>query len=422
MNKEYIFTEGCQYNKEEVPNHLPVSDYFSYNKITKKLTPTMCGIILTNDNNNYFFFPKGYLVNDNKKTANLLLNVLKKYGYTQNKNIGFGETEVNLEKSHFFSVVDWLINDFFENDIYKEMEDIHEVNGKGRPLWAKTIKSKSPFISDKQVFYPEILTNKRTFNDNYLITQIHHNIIYECLIRFGWIYGASKNINPINLLIPIEQQTIVLKKKIRETNVSREIRLLKMLVEYLTESQSGLTSKFQILTSEFEYIWETMLQEVFKNDNDLKTRLPRPYWLRNEFDGISYTSQRPDIIVQFKDVTMILDAKYYSISNSENVKTKYPGGPDIIKQIFYRLTLEKKIGDKKLQNIFIFPRSVRNEQIQYLGKSSIEYFETDYGYIFAYALDIDMVMRAYVKNHYLHESLVRICEEVKTLSESNSNA
>lgn len=55
----------------------------------------------------------------------------------------------------------FLLQDYFENDVYSNTEEIIECNGSGEILWDKTINETFTLLSENRPYYTELQTRKR---------------------------------------------------------------------------------------------------------------------------------------------------------------------------------------------------------------------------------------------------------------------
>jgi len=401
--------EGRIYDKKLIPKYFIKNEYF---KVVSTINPSLknkyvlkvCGIVNLGQEN-YVFFPKGYRHEDykeshNRNTARLLFQSFLKYM----RNSRFKEEELdwlgkeNSEIKHL-NTITWLINDYLVNGLYRVSERIMEENGKGRIEWAKTIKSKIPYFIENKFLYLDLLTSKNNINVNHIITKIHEKIIFECIDEFGWLFKLKSSGKKINLDISKERQIVILEKRLRETNVAHEIRLIQSLIAYLKETINE-DPDFILVTPYFWTIWEDILQFVFEHDESINRKVPRPFWKIGK--NKKYSKMIPDILVKHKDSLIILDAKYYSIE-TEDVYS-FPGWEAIVKQLYYNLALKDifdDIKDEDIRNIFLMPQSLdknSKDKFKYIGHTGVEDKEEDLGIVHAFSLDIKTVLNDYVLN------------------------
>ena len=101
-----------------------------------------------------------------------ILKVLEKYNSRNQIIRMFNETSEN-SSFNLLAVQLFLINDYYENGIYSNTEDIVEINGSGEILWDKTINETFALISDDTQYYTGLLTKKRTNNESDSFKRLH---------------------------------------------------------------------------------------------------------------------------------------------------------------------------------------------------------------------------------------------------------
>ncbi|RIN97932.1 LlaJI family restriction endonuclease [Mammaliicoccus sciuri] len=296
--------------------------------------------------------------------------------------------------------IEWLLNEFFNHGLYKEEYKKVENNGKGRIDWARTIKLKLPVIDNSDFLYLDLVTNKNQINTNSIITAIHNNIIMECSKEYGWLFDKKINIDKADLPLTIEQQIILLKKKLRETFSKYQIILLQKMIIYLEKYVNDKT-EINLITPYYYYVWEEMIKKTLNHNTDLQSLVPRPYWNINGTK--EFTRQIPDVLLERNNNLIILDAKYYSIiSNNIN---KLPGWESIVKQMYYNLSVNNIYSN--IQNIFIMPEFI-NKDYRYIGKTAVEGKEDTFGYVYAFSMNLEKVLKAYLNEKDLNKILTNI--------------
>lgn len=404
------FVEGQRYTKDNIPNEFLDSGYFNLNK-DKTVTSKVCGICIINKQT-YLFLPKGVnetLESDRKlKIARRVFKSLLKYKDTirlsHEENEWLGKENNEIES---IDTIGWLINDYFKHGLYKEEYKKYENNGSGKIDWNRTIKLKLPIINNSEFLYLDLITNKNHINTNSIISAIHNNIICECSNEFGWLYDRKNNLTKIDLPLTIEQQIILLKRKLREVFSGYQINLLQKMIIYL-EKVKNESIEFNILTPYYYYVWEAMIKETMGHNNKLQNYVPKPYWNIN--DKIYKTKQIPDVLIDKGESLIIIDAKYYSIITNE-VK-KFPGWESIVKQMYYNLSLNNLYDN--IQNIFFMPETISGEY-KYIGKTAVQGKEDTFGYVYAYSINLDKVLKSYLSDSNLHYILSNIIINQKLL-------
>lgn len=397
------FIEGQKYTKHKIPTDFINKGYFNINK-DKTVTCKVCGISIL-DKKTYLFLPKGIYNNTDsdvklklgKKVFQSLLKYKNSIRLSEEETEWLGKDNNDIES---IDNIEWLLNEFFNHGLYKEEYKKVENNGKGRIDWARTIKLKLPVIDDSDFLYLDLVTNKNQINTNSIITAIHNNIIMECSKEYGWLFDKKINIDKADLPLTIEQQIILLKKKLRETFSKYQILLLQKMIIYLEKCVNDKT-EINLITPYYYYVWEEMIKKTLNHNMDLQSLVPRPYWY---IDGTKkFTRQIPDVLLERNNNLIILDAKYYSIiSNNIN---KLPGWESIVKQMYYNLSVNNNYSN--IQNIFIMPEFI-NKDYRYIGKTAVDGKEDTFGYVYAFSMNLEKVLKAYLNEKDLNNILTNI--------------
>lgn len=413
MNSNLMFVEGEDYYKNEIPEEFIEKQYFQKNK-KHKYTLKVCGIISYSENN-YLFFPKGYNVNtseeNNFEFARTLFQVLNKY----KKSVQISDVEYDwlgseIDQFDSIKLVEWLIDDFKNNGIYREDIENNALNKNGRIDWARTIKNQSPLIKNNEFVYVDVITKNRQVNTNNVITLIHHKVIYECIKQFGWLFSIDRQIDYKDVPFEIGQQNIILEKKLSESFTNRQINLLKNLIAFINKAKNE-NIEFKVVTPYFYSIWEEMLKIVFGHNYTIQYNFPKPYWeMPNQLK--KETVQIPDILIEDEGDLVIIDAKYYSTYKGE--VNKFPGWESVVKQLYYNLSVNDRY--EYIQNIFIMPESLYyNQKFKYIGKTSVLNKETEFGFVYAFSVDLYTISNAYISNIYLKDLINEIIFNTKEL-------
>ena len=118
--------------------------------------------------------------------------------------------------------------------------------------------------------------------------------------------------------------------------------------------------------------------------------------------------QIPDILIKKNKDLIIIDAKYYSIQNRN--EKKYPGWESIVKQLFYYLSLKDDY--QEITNLFFMPE-VLGTNYEFIGSTSVEGQEKKFGYIYAYSIDLILIIKSYCNNKSKLEILNSILSKLK---------
>lgn len=337
-------------------------------------------------------YPK-YLLHTENPTVELqqVIKVLEKYNSKEQIVRMFNDSSEG-QAFNLLAVLLFLLQDYYENDVYCNTEEVIESNGSGEILWDKTINETFTLLSNNRPYYTDIQT-KRRVNDDY----DYFKRLHECILT-----RASKELQEADLLELFEfteidltdeelddfgEKAYILYRIEKELNTqfnSRKQLLLKIIYVYIEHSGTLFdTDCLSIFGSNsFNLVWESVCAEIMDNQLD-KTlgalRLPVP--LRPEYDKKmklidiiekplwTATGKKakdtliPDLISikaseQGGDF-IIFDAKYYNARLEVGMIPK--GQPDIesiTKQYLYQLAYQKFINDHEfatVRNCFLMP-------------------------------------------------------------------
>ncbi|EPY7705168.1 LlaJI family restriction endonuclease [Bacillus paranthracis] len=401
MNKLYFFVD-YEWTKaiSEIPGIFYERGLCEKNK-NGQIRFKVTGII-DYQNDTYVIYPKGMRVSDKshqrKKNANLIYKVLHKYSRTNIIDDRENDWLGSNDDIRMLELVQWFTEDYKQHGIIRIKRRVNQINGGGRIEWSKTISRKLPIVNEDDLIYLDLITSKNNFVNNEDLTLIHCLILKEISERFGWLFDFKFDL-PLEIPNYNTKYIIyVLQKLLNVTYVEREIHLLKrMLIYWKRKTKTVGTEHLTIVATPFFHnVWERMCADFMKDMSDLHTLVPNPYWMFENTKVL--TKQIPDILIQFNGSLIVIDAKYYRIKAGID---KLPGWGDIVKQLFYALSLKDKF--PLIYNAFLFPTQY-GSGIEYLGYSSVDEKEEMFGRIFAFGLDVQKVMEFYIGAMSMDES------------------
>lgn len=339
-------------------------------------------------------YPKYITHEDNIKTDfKQVLNVIKKYKKLH-EDFSYENDELENVSFNILSLMLFFIEDYYENGIYTNIENILEINGNGEINWDKTINDNFAIIKNNKPYYTELHT-KYKIDDLYdYFRLLHEYIITECSKRL-----ENSNLLDYLDLMPIElsDKTLddfgdldfILNKLEKELNIefnTHKQKLLKSMHAYLSNKNSFTNENFLTLygTASYHVIWEEMCSQVFNNKLNKKLNdiinpnekyssnirlidvIEKPNWISNYGFNILADTYIPDLITFFKGNFIIFDAKYYNLIFEKDKLRGQPGIESISKQYFYELAYkdfintvsikgEKNKNVKGVKNAFLFP-------------------------------------------------------------------
>ena len=350
-------------------------------------------------------FPKAYVEALGKgpsvDDARLLVRVLMRY---RNEGVHTSFEKEFLFNGHGMSsnhiaAAMFLIEDYCQNGFIKHNTIIISQQTKGKTDWQSTINKTIPIFSDESVLYCFPITKNQTPDSNDIVTVSHKYVVRKCFDEWGWCFGY--NAPPKDIIkLPFQVPEVIrqLEARLQMTYIEREILVIRNIIEILSD-QSGInnTSIIDLMaTPYYSFVWEAICSFVMDNRySQLKSILPQPEWDSHLVQGS--ISQRPDIFWVYENILFILDAKYYDYSQT------LPGWHDIVKQLFYRHTMQQVSstyeyqkhlpGGKMIFNAFLFPSNSGCDEV--IGRVYVPRI-TDLGEIKAFSINQKQAMKNYV--------------------------
>lgn len=327
-------------------------------------------------------YPKYISNKDNiSRDFKQVLNVIKKYKKLHD-DFSYENEEMEDISFNLLSLMLFFIEDYYENGIYTNIQNILETNGNGEINWDRTINDNFAIIKDDRPYYTELQT-KYKIDDLYdYFRLLHEYIITEC----------SKRLEKSNLLdyfdlMPIElsdrtlddlgDRKYIISKLEKEMNIefnTHKQKLLKSMHDYLSNENSFTNENFLTLygTTTYHVIWEEMCSQVFGNKLDKQLKdivnfnsklrlidlIEKPNWISKEYSLRADNTFIPDLITFYKGNFIIFDAKYYNLTFKREKLAGHPGIESISKQYFYELAFKdfiEKLKFEGVKNAFLFP-------------------------------------------------------------------
>lgn len=352
-------------------------------------------------------YPK-YLLNVKEPTDELrkVIKVLEKYNSKEQIVRMFNDSS---ESSSFnlLAVLLFLLQDYFENGVYTNTEDIIECNGSGEILWDKTINETFTLLSENRPYYTEPQTRKRVTNDFDYFKRL-----YECVVTM-----ASKELQDAELLNLFEMSDIDLTDEELEDFGDKEYILYRieneLNTQFNTRKQLVLKTMYAYIdrrgslydtdclslfgTNSFNLVWEKVCADIMDNQLDvalgaLKLPVPlkdgynrrqklielieKPLWTLT--GKCAKDTLIPDLIsickVSGQYQFIIFDAKYYNAHLEKGIApTDQPGIESVTKQYLYQLAYQKFIDEHEfasVKNCFLLP--TENSEIEDKGEVRME--------------------------------------------------
>lgn len=348
-------------------------------------------------------YPKYLLsVDEPKEELRQVLKVFEKYNSKEQIIRMFNDSS---ESSSFnlLAVLLFLIQDYYENGVYSNTQDIIENNGSGEILWDKTINDTFTLLSNNRPYYVDLQTRKRITNEFDYFKRLH-----ECILT-----KASQEMKDADLLDLFEITEIdltderldefgdkeyILYRIENELNIqfnTRKQLILKTIYAYIDHSgnlyDTDCLSMFG--TNSFNLVWESICADIM--DNQLNRQLgtlslpvplqtgydrrqklidliEKPYW--SATGKTAKDTLIPDMVAITEEQFIIFDAKYYNAQLEAGITPKgQPGIESVTKQYLYQLAYQKFVnehGFAAVKNCFLMP--TENGEVELRGEVSME--------------------------------------------------
>ena len=333
-----------------------------------------------------------------------ILKVLEKYK-TQEQLVYIFE-ENNGSSFNLLSIIFFLFQDYYENGVYCNHQDIIEHNGLGDILWDKTINESLAILSSNCPYYIDLYTKKRANNNTDYFKCLHEcilTLLYRELKDIGLndLFDIYDVVLSENELDSFGDKEYILYRIENELNVqfnTRKQLVLKAIHAYISNRTNLLDMNAMSLygTNSFNLVWEKICAEVMDDKlNTILKDLVLPIPLKKKYDKTqklidliekplwTITNKTatdtliPDLIsickIAQESLFIISDAKYYNVClKNEVTPSGQPGIDSITKQYLYQLAYRQFITDHNLQvrNCFLFPSE--NNSIEDKGEVSLK--------------------------------------------------
>lgn len=331
-----------------------------------------------------------------------VLKVLEKYN-TKEQIVRMFNDSSESSAFNLLAVLLFLLQDYYENGVYSNTEDIIESNGSGEILWDKTINETFTLLANNRPYYIDLQTKKRVTDDYDYFKRLH-----ECVLT-----KATAELRDAELLdlfeitsVDLTDETLddfgedeyILYRIEKELNTqfnTRKQLLLKTIYAYIAQSGSLYDTDCLSLfgTNSFNLVWEGICADIMDNQLDVRLgALQLPIQLKPEYDKKqklidliekplwSATGKTaadtliPDLVSISGDQFIIFDAKYYNAQlEPDNPPKGQPGIESVTKQYLYQLAYQKFINDhgfSDVKNCFLMP--TENCEIEDHGEASME--------------------------------------------------
>lgn len=333
-------------------------------------------------------YPKYILTADQPKNElRQVLKVLEKYN-TKEQIIRMFNDSSESSTFNLLAVLLFLMQDYYENGVYSNTEDIIESNGSGEILWDKTINETFTLLSNNRPYYIDLQTKKRVTDDCDYFKRLHECILTKAseelkeaeLLDIFEITGVDLTDEVLDDFGEEEYILYCIEKELNTQFNTRKQLLLKTIYSYIAHSGSLYDTDCLSLfgTNSFNLVWEGICADIMDNQLDVRLgalQLPTP--LKPEYDRkqklidliekplwsvtgkIASDTLIPDLVSISDNKFIIFDAKYYNAVLEPGQPPKaQPGIESVTKQYLYQLAYQKFIDDHGfvgVENCFLMP-------------------------------------------------------------------
>ena len=269
----------------------------------------------------------------------LLLKTISLVKSTNNIKTDFGDDIGDNNEIPFNSFI-WIINDYFNNGLYQEIEKNYLQKSHGKINWKKTLNSEHYFTNNSVSFinpFYESSIQKAT-----QITELNNYCLHKSVEYIGFLFGNI--IIPESTLIDgavknnIKYYMELINKELSRSFNDRKKMLLINMKRILEMSfDESFENQSTYGTRKYEYVWEKMVNNTLGSRIDISKFFPNAFWnIRGKKAEEDHSKLRPDSIYIDKQSSKayILDAKYYKYGITGNI-IDLPHTDSIQKQITY---------------------------------------------------------------------------------------
>lgn len=331
-----------------------------------------------------------------------VLKVLEKYN-TKEQIVRMFNDSSESSAFNLLAVLLFLLQDYYENGVYSNTEDIIESNGSGEILWDKTINETFTLLANNRPYYIDLQTKKRVTDDYDYFKRLHECVLTKAsaelrdaeLLDLFEITGVDLTDETLDDFGEGEYILYRIEKELNTQFNTRKQLLLKTIYAYIAQSGSLYDTDCLSLfgTNSFNLVWEGICADIMDNQLDVRLGvLQLPIQLNPEYDKKqklidliekplwSATGKTaadtliPDLVSISGDQFIIFDAKYYNAQlEPDNPPKGQPGIESVTKQYLYQLAYQKFINDhgfSDVKNCFLMP--TENCEIEDHGEASME--------------------------------------------------
>lgn len=365
------------------------------------------------------YHPEQYPLNiDSPSFRDDVLDLIGSIGLA--KTITSAESEIfdsfGLKDDFSFYSYIWIIRDYIDHGLPTFYDKKSKPNHPGKINWKKTLSQSPLRIVDSDSVYFEKIFSDYCDREYTVITQIYQYCLKKSLNVLGWLFKIKSDIIDCPEYSETERNRF---KKILQMMIHREFddekrlfykRLYSIIGDIASEDRRGIRTYG---VSTYYYVYESMIDNVFGNVQDISRYYPSGSWYlcRDDFNEHSIKPLREDTVHIESDRAYVIDAKYYRFGFTKQLED-LPKTSSINKQITYAKHIKNHVCQEpgpnegkpfdKVYNIFILPFnkeryetslrevSFSDDDLLYIGKASIEQGPSRHEYDQVYTILFDL--------------------------------
>ena len=308
-----------------------------------------------------------------KQIFSILKRMDSQFGHLN--ELEFNNTNSSQNSFCELFIADSLLLDFLENGYLARQSKEYVKDSIGETNWEKTINEGEVFFSQDYPIYAYPYNEIAELDESHLLLKIHKKCLLQCYTKYSElldlrIYFPDTISESLEELGDRNYLLNFLKSTLSHTYVDRDIRTIKLLIQFINSTYSiGLDNYYYLFgTTSYHVAWELICRETIPNKTtELKKLISRPIWQSSE--GVEHKETIvPDILASDEgSYFLIIDAKYYNINiQSRPFKIENtPGVNDVLKQFAYEVNFDnycRGLGISNRFNVFLFPTEEKHEK------------------------------------------------------------
>ena len=307
-----------------------------------------------------------------------------------------------------------VIVDYLQYGLLLEPERRETSFGSGRNQWSKTLRKNQPLWTVQGPVHLHPIRIRTVYSQLELM-EIQEYCLMLADRHIGWLFGRGIPVEITWSRVKIMKAIRYVESAKRQTFSERKTNLLSDMGVILKKEFDNSIKKdnnFAMGIKDYMYhVWENMVEAVFGTGRDSRNNPKAKLHYKNGTVKDASGDMMPDSIridkIDDKEICTVIDAKYYILN-------KLPATSDINKQVTYAECVNEKTNKKynKVQNLFIMPKYLANEDSEYMGYATMGILEDStkpYHKIHIIYINTFSLMTWYLQNDFSHAE--RICHK-----------